>query len=66
MTSNELIRKLRRRTDIAFEPRRGKGGHIQVRRGERKSHIPTGSGELGTGLLLAILKQLGLTLDDLR
>lgn len=66
MTSDELIRKLRRHGGITFEPRRGKGGHIQVRRGALVSHIPTASGELGKGLLAAILKQLGLMLDDLR
>jgi predicted RNA binding protein YcfA (HicA-like mRNA interferase family) len=66
MTSDELIRKLRRHGDVVFEPRRGKGGHIQVRRGNRVSHIPTASGELGTGLVRAILKQLGLAIRDLR
>ena len=43
-----------------FEP--GKGGHLIVRRGGRKSVLPMhGSGkELGKGLWLKILKDLGL------
>ena len=39
---------------------------IRVERGDRIAHVPTGSGELKTGLLHGILKQLGLTIDDLR
>lgn len=66
MTSDELIRKLKRLGDCTFVPSRGKGGHIQVLRGDRLSHIPTHSGELGKGLVNAILKQLGLSLRDLR
>jgi mRNA interferase HicA len=43
-----------------FEP--GKGGHLIVRRGERKSVLPMhGSGkELGKGLWYKILKDLDL------
>jgi predicted RNA binding protein YcfA (HicA-like mRNA interferase family) len=66
MNSDELIRKLRRVGDVTFDPSRGKGGHIRVMRDDRVSHIPTGSKELKTGLVAAILKQLGLTLRDLR
>ena len=38
---------------------------IRVERGDRIAHVPTGSGELKTGLLHAILRQLGLTIRDL-
>lgn len=59
MTSAQLKRFLARQGCI-FEP--GKGGHLIVRRGNRKSVLPMhGSNkELGTGLVNAILKQLGL------
>jgi predicted RNA binding protein YcfA (HicA-like mRNA interferase family) len=57
---------LRRRRDIAIIRSRGKGGHVRVERGQRVTHVPTASGELKTGLLHGILKQLGLTIDDLR
>lgn len=45
-----------------FEPKRGGGGHLVVRCKGRKSEIPMHGGrkELGTGLVNAIKKQLGL------
>jgi hypothetical protein len=36
-----------------------------VRRGERVSYIPTGSGELPTGAVRSILRALGLRLEQL-
>ncbi len=66
MTADELLRRLRRRRDIRIVPSRGKGGHVRVERGDRVTHVPTGSGELKTGLLHGILRQLGLSIRDLR
>jgi len=45
-----------------FETKKGGSGHIVVRRGDRKSELPIHGGrkELGTGLVNAIKKQLGL------
>ena len=45
-----------------FETKRSGSGHIVVRRGDRKSELPIHGGrkELGTGLVNAIKKQLGL------
>ena len=45
-----------------FETKRGGSGHLIVRRADRKSELPMhGSNkELGTGLVNAIKKQLGL------
>lgn len=45
-----------------FEPKRGGSGHLVVRRGPLKSEIPMHGArkELGTGLVNAIKKQLGL------
>lgn len=59
MTSAEFKRWLAR-MGCTFEP--GHGGHVIVRRGKRMSVIPMhGKGkELGTGLVNAIKKQLGL------
>lgn len=65
MTSRELLRKLRR-LGIGIEPARGKGGHVMVRRDERFAIVPTGSGELPTGTLRAILRQLALRPEDLQ
>jgi mRNA interferase HicA len=48
------------RQGCTFSP--GKGGHLIVRLGERQSVLPMrgGRSELGTGLINAIKKQLGL------
>lgn len=45
-----------------FETKKGGSGHVVVRRGDRKSELPMHGGrkELGTGLVNAIKKQLGL------
>jgi len=64
MTANELLRKLRR-LGVTVVPSRGKGGHVRVQRDGQVSHVPTGSGELKTGLLHGVLRQLGLTMRDL-
>jgi mRNA interferase HicA len=65
MTSRELLRKLRR-LGATVDPARGKGGHVMVRRAGRVAMVPTGSGEVPTGTLRAILRQLGLRLEYLR
>jgi predicted RNA binding protein YcfA (HicA-like mRNA interferase family) len=65
MTANELLRKLRR-LGVTVVPGSGKGGHVRVERDGQVSHVPTGSGELKTGLIHGVLRQLGLTMRDLR
>ena len=59
MTSNQFKRLLAAQ-GCTFES--GKGGHLIVRFGDRKSVLPMhGSGkELGTGLVNKIKKDLGL------
>lgn len=56
------FRKWLARQGCTFEPKKGGSGHIIVRRGDRKSELPMHGGrkELGTGLVNAIKKQLGL------
>jgi len=66
MTADELLRRLRRHRDVRVIPSRGKGGHVRVERENHVTHVPTGSGDLKTGLLHGILRQLGLTIEDLR
>jgi mRNA interferase HicA len=45
-----------------FETKKGGSGHLIVRRGDKKSELPMHGArkELGTGLVNAIKKQLGL------
>jgi mRNA interferase HicA len=46
-----------------FKP--GKGGHLKVLRGDRRSVLPMhGSSELGTGLIRGIKKDLGLEEEE--
>jgi predicted RNA binding protein YcfA (HicA-like mRNA interferase family) len=65
MTSREVLRRLRR-LGAEIVPGRGKGGHVLVLLGDRRSVVPTGSGDLPTGTLAAIRKDLGLRRDQLR
>ena len=64
MTGRELLRRLRR-LGAEIVTGRGKGGHVIVRLGGRVTFVPTGSGELPTGTLAAILKALALRRDQL-
>lgn len=59
MTSQEFKRWLAKH-GCTLEP--GKGGHLTVRRGDKVSDLPMHGKqkELGTGLVQAIKKQLGL------
>jgi mRNA interferase HicA len=59
MNSGQAKRYLSR-SGCTFEA--GKGGHLIVRRGDRKSVLPMygGKKELGKGLWIKILKDLGL------
>jgi mRNA interferase HicA len=71
MTGAELVRRIRRLgrergVPVAFEPRRGKGSHAMLTYGARRTMVPMHPRDLGRGLLHDILKQLGLTLEDLR
>jgi mRNA interferase HicA len=61
MTSREFKRWLAKQ-GCTFEPKPGGGGHLIVKRGEKKTELPMHGKqkELGTGLVLAIKKQLGL------
>jgi mRNA interferase HicA len=70
MTGAELLRRLRqlarrRCVSFSFDQKRGKADHGTIRFGERRT-ILGGKGELKTGTLHAMLRDLGLRLDDLR
>ncbi|QKP77676.1 type II toxin-antitoxin system HicA family toxin [Methyloligella sp. GL2] len=61
MNAQELKKWLAKQ-GCTFETKKGGSGHIVVRRGDRKSELPMHGGrkELGTGLVNAIKRQLGL------
>ena len=63
MNASELRRYLRKLdSSVQFITDRGKGGHIMVVRGNRKTMLPTHGGrkELGKGLVKKILRDLEL------
>lgn len=61
MNAAELKRYLKAR-GCRFETHRGGSGHLTVILNDRRAQLPMhgGSRDLGTGLVRAILKQLGL------
>jgi len=66
MTGNELLRKLKRlareRTaTLEFDPSAGKGGHGEIRFGNRYAMLRSArQKEIPKGTLRAILRQLGI------
>lgn len=70
MTGNEFVRRLRRLArrkglTCVYEARHGKGGHGRIYLGDRFTTIPALTHELPTGLLAKILRDLGLSREDL-
>jgi predicted RNA binding protein YcfA (HicA-like mRNA interferase family) len=61
LSGKELINLVKK---AGFSVVRQKGSHITLEKGEYKTVVPLHD-ELATGTLLAILKQCGLTRDDL-
>lgn len=61
MNSAEFLRWLKKQ-GCTVTASRGKGGHVEVTRGDKVSFVPThgANKELGTGLVNAIKRQLGL------
>jgi hypothetical protein len=50
---------------VSFDPGRGKGSHGRLYYGERFTTMKDRRKEIGPGLLIAMLHQLGLTKRDL-
>jgi mRNA interferase HicA len=70
MRGNEFIRKVRKYaavTGVAVEwrPNRGKGSHGLLILGDRRTVVRNPKDELKTGTYHAMLKQLGLTEQDI-
>lgn len=70
MRGNEFIRRVRRHAQargLRFEwrPDLGKGSHGVLLLGDRRTVVRNLKDELKTGTLHAMLKQLGLTRDDI-
>lgn len=59
MNSKEFKRWLEKQ-GCTFEAKRGGGGHLLVRLGDKKTDLPMHSADLKKGIVEAIKKQLGL------
>ena len=55
-----------RSVPVRIDTKRGKGSHIIIYYGPRKTVVKNRRKELPPGLLSAMARQLGLTNDDLR
>ena len=71
VTAAEFIRKVksvgrRKGVPVEFIAERGKGSHGTLYYGTRRTTVKHRQAELGSGLLHAMLAQLGLTLEDLQ
>ena len=70
MTGHEFERKLRklgkaRGVPVSFDKAGGKGSHGRLYYGDRFTTLKDRKKEIGPGLLLAMLEQLGLSKSDM-
>ena len=70
MTGEEFVRRVRRLgrergIAVRFEARTGKGSHGRLHFGSRFATIKDRRKEIGAGLLAAMLRQLGLSRNDI-
>ncbi len=71
MNGNELLKKLRklsrkRGLSLRVVNERGKGSHVTVWLGDRRTTLKDRKKEIGVGLFNDLLKQLGLNRSDLK
>lgn len=70
MNGSEFVRRVRRLGGergiaVRFEPRRGKGSHGRLHYGDRFATVKDLRKEIGQGLLAALVRQLGISREDL-
>ena len=70
MTGDEFVRRIRalgreRGVAVRFESRAGKGSHGRLYLGDRFTTLKDRRKEIGPGLLAAMLRQLGLSREDI-
>ena len=71
MTGDEFVRYVRRLgrergVAVRFESRKGKGSHGRLHYGDRFTTIKDRRQEIGHGLFAAMIRQLGLSREDIR
>ena len=71
MTGDEFVRCVRRLgkergVAVRFESRKGKGSHGRLHYGDRFTTVKDRRKEIGQGLLAAMIRQLGLSREDIQ
>ena len=71
MTGDEFVGRVRRLgrergVAVRFESRKGKGSHGRLHYGDRFTTVKDRRKEIGQGLLAAMIRQLGLSREDLQ
>ncbi len=71
MTGDEFVRRIRRLGRergivVRLESRKGKGSHGRPHYGDRFTTVKDRRQEIGQGLLAAMIRQLGLSREDIR
>ena len=71
MTGREFIRRVtrigrERGVKVSVDSERGKGSHIILYYGKRKTIVKDRRKELGPGLLSALIRDIGLEREDFR
>ena len=71
VTGREFIRRIaligrKHRVGVRLESKRGKGSHITLHYGSRKTVVKDRRKEIGPGLLSRMIRDLGLKSNDLR
>jgi mRNA interferase HicA len=61
MKGNDFIRKIKK-----LAKQRGKSSHVTLYFGDRRTIVRNPKDELKTGTLIVMLKQLGLSLNDIQ
>ena len=70
MNGREFIKRVRERgrergVTVRVDAKRGKGSHVTLYYGARKTIVKDRREDLGAGLLASMLRQLGLDRDDI-
>lgn len=70
MNGNEFLKKVKKigrknGVEIIINSKQGKGSHVLLHYGNRYTTLKDRRKEIGTGLLKAMCKQLGINLADL-
>lgn len=70
MNGNEFVKRIKRlgkerNIAVRFKPRKGKGSHGRLHYGDRFTTVKDRRKEIGPSLLAAMIRQLGISQEDI-